>query len=163
MIKKFINASILFFWINFAVALIPASIDRNSVNIGDTITLNIDVSHVSDTPQIDVLQNNFEIVGTSTNSQMSVINGHMSSQKSFMVTITPKNLGAQQIPAIKVGSDTTSPIGINVSKAPERVVPRETKDAQVFIDVNIDKTTSYLNVPIIYDLKIYFFPLFFTS
>ncbi len=156
MIKYFIHGIILFLLVNIAFAIVPASIDRNNIQVGQTFTLNIDVSHTNGTPEIDTLRNNFDILGTSNNSQMSIINGHMNSQKSIMVTLSPKTPGKQQIPAIKVGSDVTNPITIDVSKTPQNIMPKGDTSAQVFIDVSLNNSSTYVNVPVIYSLKLYF-------
>ena len=156
MIKKFIQSTILFLLVNLTIAVVPASVDRTTTQVGDTLTLSIDVSNTSDTPQIDVLHNNFVILGTSNSSQMSIINGHMNSQKSIMVTISPKNPGTQQIPSIKVGNDATNPITINVTKTAQLVKPEGKTDTQVFVDVSLDKANTYNNIPVVYDLKLYF-------
>ncbi len=131
MIKHFIRGIILFLLVNLALSIIPATIDRNNIQVGQTFTLNIDVSNTNGTPEIDTLRNNFDILGTSNNSQMSIINGNMNSQKSIMVTLSPKKPGKQQIPAIN-------------------------SNAKVFIDVSLDNSNTYINVPVIYNLKLYF-------
>ena len=156
MIKYFIRGITLFLLVNLVLAIVPANVDRTSVEVGQTLNLNIDMSNTNNTPQIDILRNNFEILGTSNSSQMSIINGHMSSQKSFIVTISPKNPGKQQIPAIKVGKDTTSPITIDVAKTPQNVMPSRNTNAKVFIDVRVDKKDTYVNVPVVYSLRLYF-------
>ncbi len=156
MIKHFIRGIILFLLVNIVFAIVPASIDRNNIQVGQTFTLNIDVSNTNGTPEIDTLRNNFDILGTSNSSQMSIINGHMNSQKSIMVTLSPKNPGKQQIPAIKVGNDVTNPITIDVSKTPQSIIPKGDTKSQVFIDVSLDSSSTYVNVPVVYSLKLYF-------
>ncbi len=156
MIKHFIRGIILFLLVNIVFAIVPASIDRNNIEVGQTFNLNIDVSNTNSTPEIDTLRNDFDILGTSNSSQMSIIDGHMNSQKSIIVTLSPKRPGKQQIPAIKIGNDVTNPITIDVSKTPQNIMPKGDTKAQVFINVSLDNSSTYVNVPIIYSLKLYF-------
>ena len=156
MIKYFIRGIILFLLVKVVLAIVPASIDRSNIQVGQTFTLNIDVSNTNGTPEIDTLRNNFDILGTSNSSQISIINGQTNSQKSIMVTLSPKNSGKQQIPAIKVGSDVTNPITINVSKTPQSIMLNGDTKSQVFIDVSLDSSSTYVNVPVVYSLKLYF-------
>jgi hypothetical protein len=156
MIKHFILSIILFLVVNLANATIAANVDRNSIELGQTFTLSIDISNSSDTPEVDSLRNNFDIYGTSSSSQMSIINGHTSSQKMFIVTLSPKNPGKQLIPAIKVGNDFTAPISIDVAQGQNTSLATANSTAKVFVDASLANSTGYVGVPVVYSIKLYY-------
>jgi hypothetical protein len=140
--------------INFANAVIPASVDRSTPGIGQSFTLTIDARTANSDPDLSPLNANFEVLGTSTSSQTSIVNGNVSSQKSFIINLSPKNPGKQVIPAITVGNDKTAPIAIEVAKpnAREQAIQR----SQIFVDTKVIGKPSYIGIPFVYTMKLYF-------
>lgn len=141
-------------FINFARAIIPGSVDRSNITIGQSLTLTIDISKTNSDPDISILNKDFDVSGSSTSSQTSIVNGSVSSQKSFIVSISPKNAGKQVIPAIKVGNDTTAPIAINVTQ--QSISEQRAQKSQIFVDAKIINKTSYIGVPIVFSMKLYY-------
>jgi len=91
-------------WICESVAAAPearAWLDRNSMHVGETVTLNVEVS--GDTgarqPDFSVLQNDFEMLGTQSQTSMSIVNGESNSKLLWAVGLQPKHAGALTIPA----------------------------------------------------------------
>jgi len=140
--------------VNGALASVSASVDRSTLGLGQSLTLSIDVSKSSSEPDISILNKAFDISGTSTSSQTSIINGNMSSQKNYIVSLSPKNIGKQVIPAIKVGNDTTAPISIDVTQ--QSVSEQALQKSQIFIDTKVINKPSYIGVPFVYSMKLYY-------
>ncbi len=140
--------------INFAHATIPASVDRSTPGIGQSFTLTIDASKANSDPDLNPLNANFEVLGTSTSSQTSIVNGNVSSQKSFIINLAPKNPGKQFIPAITVGNDKTAPIAIEVTKPTAR--EQAIQKSQIFVDTKVIGKPSYIGIPFVYTMKLYF-------
>lgn len=153
-IKRIIFSISLLLFLQYASATINATTDRSTIEIGQSFTLTIDISGQSDTPEIDVLKNNFDVYGTSSSSQMSIVNGHTSSQKSFIINLSPKNTGKQLIPPIKVGNDSTSPIQINVVE-PSKIEKAE-QDSKAFVEASLSNKTGYVGVPVVLSVKLYY-------
>lgn len=145
---------VLWFFINFTFATVPASINHSDLTFGQSLTLTIDVSHANGNPDLSVLKNNFDVFGTSSSSQTSITNGHINSQKSFIINLSPKNSGKQIIPAIKVGNDLTAPITINVKQQSAQNIAMQKK--QIFVDGKVNNSSTYIGVPLIYSLKLYY-------
>ncbi|MCC2624559.1 MAG: hypothetical protein K0R14_432 [Burkholderiales bacterium] len=141
-------------FINFANAIIPASVDRSTPGLGQSFTLTIDASKANSDPDLSPLNTNFEILGTSTSSQTSIVNGNVSSQKSFIISLSPKNPGKQTIPSITVGNDKTAPIAIEVTKPNAR--EQAIQKSQIFVDTKILGKPSYIGIPFVYTMKLYF-------
>lgn len=156
--KKIIIGS-LFLLLGNAWATVTASIDRSQMAVGQSFTLTIDLPDSGDNPELDVLKSRFELYGTSTSSQTSIINGKVSSQNTFTVNLIPKAPGKQTIPAIKVGNDFTNPISIEV--LPEANTKNSSnnpaaKDSSVYLEASTGKQNLYIGVPFLYTLKLYF-------
>lgn len=136
-------------------AVVPASVDRNEVTLGQSFTLTINMPSSSDNPNLDVLKNSFDLFGTSSSSQTSIINGKVSSQNTLTVNLVPKNAGKQIIPAIKVGNDTTAPITINVLAGDTKQLAG-VKNNDISLDASTEQKSSYVGVPFLYKVKLYF-------
>ena len=73
-----------------------AWLDRNSMHMGETVTLNVESyrrqrarhSRIS-----ALLQNDFDLLGTQSSTSMSIVNGQTSSKLLWAVGLQPKHAG----------------------------------------------------------------------
>lgn len=96
---------------------VTATLDRSSVQLGDTVTLNLSVHGANSgvqMPDLHALRQDFDILGSSQNSSLSVINGQATSSLTFGVVLRPKHEGTLQIPALKLAGSTTQPLQLQV-------------------------------------------------
>jgi hypothetical protein len=152
--KKIFIGILLLLLFNFSEATVSASVDRSNLSQGQNLTLSIDITDSNGSPNIDGLRNDFDIYGTSTSSQTSIINGSISSKKTFIVNLLPKKPGKQTIPPISVGNETTSPIEINVTET--STAEQVDQDSQVFVEAKSQSKSTYIGVPIVYIMKLYY-------
>lgn len=138
----------------FAFATVPASIDRSNITLGQSFNLTIDLSNVSGNPDLEALKNTFDVGGVRNFNSVNMTNSQLSSQKSLVVSLSPKNIGQQTIPAIKVGNDATAPISIDVLKPSNSEIAKQ--NSQIFVLTKVNSQTSYIGVPIILDIKFYY-------
>jgi hypothetical protein len=137
-------------------AQVEASVDHANLALGQSLTLTIVLPDSGDKPDLNPLNANFEIYGTSSSSQMSIVNGKTSSQSSYQVTLMPKNPGKQVIPALKVGNDMTAAIAIEVTQGSVSSGKQAAgSQRELFADVSSFKQTTYVGVPVVVSLKIY--------
>ena len=140
----------LVFGVHLAFGLtVHATIDRNKLTLDDVFELKIEAIDGNDSPQVDIspLRKNFIVVnGPSQQTNISWVNGKMTSTRGLSWTLSPKKTGSLVVPSLTVTSGKsklkTNPIKIHVSKNP---VSSKTGDAQShFIRVDLDKNTAYL-------------------
>ena len=156
------NKKVLYFiitslmMVQAAYAQVEASVDHANLALGQSLTLTIVLPDSGDKPDLNPLNANFEIYGTSSSSQMSIINGKTSSQSSYQITLMPKNPGKQVIPALKVGNDMTAAIPIEVTQGGVSSGKQAAGSRrELFADVSSFKQTTYVGVPVVVSLKIY--------
>ena len=106
----------------FAQSPVEADVDRNNLSTGETLTLTITISGGNASgPQMPMLDG-FQIVGTSKSSQISIVNGTISSQAFYNYVLQPTETGTLTIPGIPVTIDqqtyVTQPIFIEVFQFP---------------------------------------------
>ncbi|HKX54817.1 MAG TPA: BatD family protein, partial [Xanthomonadales bacterium] len=68
-------------------------------------------------------------------TQMSIVNGRQSAVMRLLITLEPKREGELLIPALKLGSESTEPLRVQVDAAPE--LP-EGEMPPVFIELEVD-------------------------
>ena len=142
---------------------VSATLDRSAIAEGDTVTLTIKAEgqHAQGAqPDLSPLQKDFTLLGTSTSQQMQIINGRMSSSASLRVELEPKHGGRIEIPALKVGGETTAPLTLTVAEQPAATASQpgsalyletevEPHDASTFVQQQIQYTTRlYYSMPL---------------
>lgn len=110
-----------------AAAEITVLPDRNPIGVGEEFTLILSATEQPDgNPDFAPLRENFEIVGTSTNSNIQMINGVVSREIVWRVRLYPKATGTLEIPPLQFGSQSSPASQITVDEnAANAGVPRD--------------------------------------
>ncbi|GAB5373730.1 MAG: BatD family protein [Acuticoccus sp.] len=112
---------------SFAQAAVTASLVRERVAEGDPVVLNITTDAAdAAAPDLAPLDTDFVVEGTSQSSSTTIVNGNVSRQRGWAITLTPRSLGTLTIPAITVGGETTQPLTVEVMDAAK--MPRASLD-----------------------------------
>ena len=146
----------LFLMLNIlsAQAAIEAAVDRNPVNLNDSVQLTFTASDRPDAdPDFEPLMVNFDIVNQSHNSQSSWINGHSSEKIQWVLQLMPKHAGTIIIPAIAFGSDKSQPISLEVQDASSS--GQINNDAELFLQVEATPKDPYVQSQVLYTLRFY--------
>lgn len=140
-----------------AHAGVTASVDRNTINEGDTFTLTLTVSgdnHAQ--PDLSGLKQDFDVLGTGQNSQIQIINGSVSSSRSWSVTLSPKRTGKLTIPPVQVGSDRSNALSVTVLPASASSGGSQNQ-ADVFVQVSVKPDhKSYVQAQLLYTVRLYY-------
>jgi hypothetical protein len=146
-------------WICESVAAAPearAWLDRNSMHIGETVTLNVEVT--GDTgakqPDFSVLQNDFEMLGTQSQTSMSIVNGDSNSKLLWAVGLQPKRAGALTVPAFAIGNAKTQAVTLNVLPAQAGAVGKAGDD--VFVDAEATPRSPYVQQEVRLTVKLFY-------
>jgi len=101
-------------------AEVRATLNRSTIQDGDTVTLVIEATgkDPGGQPDLAVLEQDFEILGTSTSQQIQFINGKRSGKREWQIELAPLHGGVLTVPAVTVGSARTSPLTLTVSDQP---------------------------------------------
>lgn len=101
---------------------VNASVDQDTIGRGDMVELTVRISGArvgDDNPPVVPNMQGFEVVSTSTSQSVSIINGQVGSQSSFIYMLMPKRSGKLQIPPIAVTVRgrryATQPISVTVT------------------------------------------------
>ncbi|HVC15895.1 MAG TPA: BatD family protein [Rhodanobacter sp.] len=136
---------------------VQATLDRNSVQLGDTVTLNLRVNHSSgnvQAPDLGALNKDFEILGTSQNSSLSVVNGTATSTLTFGIALRPRHEGVLQIPALTVDGSQTAPLQLRVTAASPTAAA--SAGADVFMEAQVEPRQAYVGQQLSYVVRLYY-------
>ena len=138
-------------------ASVQATLDRSTVQLGETVTLNLHISGDAGglgAPDLGALGKDFEILGTSQNSSLSVINGAATSELTFGVALRPRHEGLLQIPALTVAGVQTTPLQLQVTAPDPATAAATHKD--VFMEAQIEPSHGYVGQQLSYVVRLYF-------
>lgn len=143
-------------FVALAQAVAPtASLDRASVDAGDTVTLNIELGDAAgDTPDLSPLMADFVVLGTSTNRSLSVVNGRREAHTILGIALRPRREGHLTVPALIVGGQRTQPLTLDV--APAGNASNAPADRPVVLEAKTDPSQAYVGQQIDYTLRLYF-------
>ena len=132
-----------------------ASVNSNSVFLGDTFILTVEVNDTGSDYQFDTseLNNNFVVGRPSRSQQTSYINGEFTQQITWSLRLQAKKLGELTIPSFKIGDVSTQAIKIEVNKPGKQ--QQSTANDTIFIESTINKNKVYIDQPVILESKIY--------
>jgi len=137
---------------------VTASLDRNSIYAGDTVTLSIATSGADEgrQPDLSPLRKDFDILGTSSSQQIEIINGQRSDSHQWLVELAPQNAGTLTVPALKVGNSHTPALTLTVSAQPAAAGAQA--GAPVFVESELDTARggTYVQQEIPYTTRLYY-------
>ncbi len=144
-----------------------ATLDRYTISEGETVLLLIEAKgSLTGDPQLKVLNKDFEVLGTSQSTSLSIINGSRQDSVRWQTTLSPRRSGQLSIPAIQVGNQTTQPLSLNVLSASSSLpqnsntggVPAQTTlsaTPSVFLEVIVDNKQPHIQQQVLYTLRLY--------
>lgn len=96
-----------------AWAAATASLDRNRIALGESVTLEVR-SDAAAAPDFTSLRPDFALSDISSSRQIEMTNGRISSSAVYSVQLTPRRAGALQIPSLPIGRERTAPLTLTV-------------------------------------------------
>lgn len=132
-----------------------ASISSNQVFLGDTFILTVVVNDTGSEYQLDTskLVEDFTVFRPSRSQESTYINGDYTATTTWSLRLQAKNTGEFTIPALKLDSVMTAPITIQVSQPGKQ--QQSTLGEPIFIENKLDKSTVYLEQPMVLETKLF--------
>ena len=135
---------------------VRAFLDRDTVHLGDTVTLNVsatDAVAVKE-PDFSVLVPDFVLHGTSRNQSIRINNGTVSKTVLFAVALEPRHTGKITIPAFAVDGQRSEPLELNVLPADSQAsgAPGD----PVFLRAEIVPRSLYVGQQAYLSIKLYY-------
>ncbi|MBF0137394.1 MAG: protein BatD [Magnetococcales bacterium] len=122
-LQAFFLGMVLLVWLQPGSGLgagVTARVDQSVITEGETLRLTLSIAgQQGRLPQPDLtpLEKDFQILGSSSESNVRIINGHVESMVGLTITLLPQRLGRLTIPALTVAGMKTAPLAIEVVAA----------------------------------------------
>jgi hypothetical protein len=155
---------IAFFSNNSFAANLVSSVDRNKISEDETLnlTITLDDASFSGSPDLAVLDSNFQILNQRSSSSTTIINGAYNSKKQWLYTLLPKKTGKLLIPSFKLNNAFSEAIEIDVLNNNEMNKKNDLDNAagsaqqgDLFLEQSIDKTEAYVDEQMTLTLRIF--------
>ncbi len=148
-------ATLLCLWSVSAWAAVRAFLDRDSITLGETVTLNVESDGQGGVePDLAPLASNFRLLGTSSSTQISLVNGRQSARRLWAVALEPLAVGVLGIPALEVGGERTEPLTLTVLPAPRGATAAP--GDEVFIEIEAGPRDPYVQQQVLYTLRLHY-------
>jgi len=137
---------------------VRASLNRQTVYEGDTVNLNIvtDETGMDANPDLSVLQRDFDILGTTSSQQTSIINGKRSESHQWNIELAPKHAGELTVPSIRVGAGSTQALTLRVTTQPDAVVAEAGQPVFMKTQLQPLDTPVYVQQQLRYTLQLFY-------
>lgn len=143
---------ILLFALPAAQAAVRTWLDRQDVRVDETFTLNIEVDSAgASQPDLRALESDFEMLGSSSSSEMSLTNGKRTSRTLFAVALSPKREGVITIPAITVDGQSSDPILVTIKPSDVQSGPQ----GDVFVEAELSESNPFVQQQVIVTLRVF--------
>jgi hypothetical protein len=136
-------------------ASVRAWLDRNQMQLGETVTLNVQVEGDAraQQPDFSALAGDFGMNGTQSSTSVNIVNGQTTSSVLWAVALSPKHAGTFTIPALSVDGQQTQALTLTVS-APSASATQPGGD--VFVEAQADPASPYVQQQVSLVVKLYF-------
>lgn len=129
-----------------------AFLDREQIVLGESVTLNIETDQAgSGEPDLSALGADVRVLGSSSSTQISLVNGRQSMRTLWGVVLEPLTAGVIGIPALEVRGQRTEPLRLSVLPAAAR--PRDS-DADLLLEVEAAPENPYVQQQVIYTVRL---------
>lgn len=123
-----------------AHATVRAWLDRTSISMGETVTLNVEADGATE-PDFSALETDFRIAGRSSSTQMQIINGAVARTNLWAVALEPLREGVIGIAPLAVGQGHTEPLSLTVTPTARGSAAA---GDDVFLELEVDDARPYV-------------------
>jgi hypothetical protein len=142
-----------------AQATVRASLDSASVALGDSVQFRLQRdTDASGMPDLTPLQQDFDVLSTSSSRTLQIVNGNTSMQIATIVVLSPKHAGSLTVPAIEWSGESSKPLTLSVTPGGTSN-PNSSGAAvagkKVFIETSVDSTEPFLQQGVHVTVRLY--------
>jgi len=135
---------------------VRAWLDRSVMQLGETVTLNVEVSGDAGAakPDFGALEQDFALQGTQNSTSVNILNGQTTAKVLWAVALEPKRTGTLTIPALDVAGQKTQALMVTVQ--PAAVAASGKAGDDIYIDVKVEPRAPYVQQQISMTVKLYY-------
>jgi hypothetical protein len=132
---------------------LKSSLERNPIHAGESVRLVLELRRAAGglKPDLSPLDNDFQILHTSANTQIEFVQGLQSAITRWAIELTPKREGVLTIPSISVGQFQSPELTLEV------LAPRQASKAgnrDIFLEAEISPDPAYVQAQMRYVVRL---------
>lgn len=136
-----------------SAATISVTVDREPVPLNESFTLIFSAEETPDAdPDFTPLEKDFDVLGQSQSSRISLINGRLSRRTEWQVTVMARREGTLTVPPIAFGADRSKPLTLQVGGSPPPTAGGSGED--LFLEVEAEPKNPYVQAQVIYTVRV---------
>src|SRR5262245_835468 len=129
-----------------AWARVRVEVDRDPVVADESFTITFTTESTDQSePDFTPLDEDFEVLGRSSQTSRQIINGRPEARQSWVLNVIAKRSGKVELPAITFGKDSSTPLTLDVRAA----ALGSGIDSDVFIAVEATPQPAYVQAQIV--------------
>ena len=136
-----------------ANAAVRTDLTRSSLPITDSFRVVYTIDGQVSRPDFSPLQQDFEILGTSQSTNVSVVNDQMQESTSFIVDLMARREGELTLPSIDFGVGRSEPLTVTIAAAASG--DAAATGEEIFIEVEAEPATPYVLAQVRFTLRIF--------
>ncbi len=130
---------------------VRATVDRATIRENESFTFTLRVEGaMRDEPDFRPLTQDFDILQRATSTSVRIVAGRTTRLSEWVLQLMPRRTGALTVPALELSGIHTQPLEITVLSA-----PASPAQGDVFVEVEVDTETPYVQSQVIYTLRLY--------
>ena len=128
-------------------------LERNPIRSNETVRLVVEAAGgASGAPDLSPLGQDFEVLGTTTSTQVRILNGQQSATTRWIVELAPRRSGELGLPPLRVGGGHTPALTLKVEEAPAAGgAPGEA----LFLESEVFPSAPYVQSQVTYVLRLF--------
>jgi hypothetical protein len=135
-------------------ANIQVQVDRDPVRLDESFDVTFQAAGSVDAdPDFGPLQQDFEVLSQSRNSNMQITNGQFSRKEVWTVTLMAKHAGALAIPSVAFGKDRSPELKLTVQAAAQDQLGQGSGD--LFLEVEVEPRKTVVQAQVIYAIRLF--------
>lgn len=139
--RMWLLVCLLLAWPLPSLAAARAWLEQTQVTLGQAVTLNVETDAASATPDLTPLMRDFEMEGQSDSRSVRLVDGRMSSTRTFALALRPRRTGTLAVPALQIGAERTLPLVLEVTATP---TASAASNGLVFVETEVDDDHPYV-------------------
>jgi hypothetical protein len=132
---------------------LQASVDRPVIRDNESFTYTIRADGpVRGEPELGPLQQQFDVIGSSSEKRVGIVNGAASQVTTWTYQLMPKAAGDFTLPPIRVDNQRTNPVNLRVTPPPAGTA---SAPADIFMELEAQPDTIYVQSQIVFTLRLF--------
>jgi hypothetical protein len=131
---------------------VTAGVDRAQVRENESFTYSVRAEgRVRGEPDVSVLEQDFDILTRTSNTRIQIVNGQTQQVAEWVYQLMPRRAGQFTLPPAEVGGVVSNAVALEVEPA----VAVGDEPADIFIEIEADPLTPYVQSQVIYTLRLF--------